>query len=347
MLKTENYDECLHELIKKGRNLNLLLGNGFSIAYDHEIFSYNALQTFMTDLKDPVIDELFKIARSKNLEIIMQQLRVVSDLLNAFGDTSGLNERVTEADEKLRNSLIQAVKALHPEHVFKVPAENIASCYKFLTPFMEKKGNIFTTNYDILLYWVLMRSRCKIGHDGFGYERENPEETNPDEFEYGSELTWGPNIWSQNIHYLHGALHLFDTGINIEKEQYDDTGFILDHIKERMDREEYPVFVTAGDGQDKLSQIFHNQYLSHCYEQLKTINGSLVVFGFQFGEYDHHIIEAVNEAAHHGRGAAEKLFSIYIGVYSESDADYIRSIAHEFKCKVRIFDSAKANIWGK
>lgn len=347
MLKTENYDECLQELRKKRRNLNLLLGNGFSIAYDKEIFSYNALQTFMTDLKDPVIDTLFKIVRSKNLEIIMQQLRVVLELLTVFEDSSGMSDRVSEADEKLRNGLIQAVKKLHPEHVFEVPEDNIASCYEFLTPFLGERGNIFTTNYDILLYWVLMRSGCKICNDGFGYERENPEETNPDEFQYASKLTWGPNITSQNIHYLHGALHLFDTGVEIEKEQYKHTGFILEHIKERMDREEYPVFVTAGDGQDKLSQIVHNQYLSHCYERLKTIHGSLIVFGFQFGEYDHHIIEAVNEAAHHGRGAAEKLFSIYIGVYSEADADYIRSIANQFKCKVRIFDSARANIWGK
>lgn len=326
MLKVERYADCLAELKKKKRNLNLLLGNGFSIAYDHEIFSYNALQTFMGEMNDPVVDELFRVARSKNLEVIMQQLRVVSDLLVAFGDTSGLLERVADADGKLRNGLIEAVKSLHPEHVFKVPEENIAACYRFLRPFMEGRGNIFTTNYDILLYWVLMRSGCKIGHDGFGYERENPEETNPDEFQYASALTWGPNIASQNLHYLHGALHLFDTGVNVEKERYSDAGYILEHIKKRMDREEYPVFVTAGDGRDKLSQIVHNRYLSHCFEKFQSIEGSLVVFGFQFGEYDHHLIEAINIAAQHGRGASDKLFSVYVGVYSEHDADYIRSI---------------------
>lgn len=347
MLKVEKYEDCLSELLSKGRNLNLLVGNGFSISYDHEIFSYNALQKFIDDLDDPVLNKLFNIARSKNLEVIMQQLRIVSELLATFGDMSELTQRIREADDKLRNGLIEAVKALHPEHVFTVPENSISACYKFLSPFIDGEGSVFTTNYDILLYWVLMRSECKKAIDGFGYKRENPEETNPENFEYASTLTWGPNESSQNLHYLHGALHLFDTGKDVEKEQYDGSGNILEHIKQRMDQEKYPLFVTAGDGNDKLSQIVHNQYLAHCFEKLKSINGSLIVFGFNFGEYDHHIIEAINEAANYGRRSPNKIFSIYIGVYSEADAAYIRSIEKEFKCKVRLFDSSKVNLWGK
>lgn len=347
MLQVERYEDCLSELKEKGRNLNLLLGNGFSIAYDHEIFSYNALQSFIEELEDPILDELFKITRSKNLEVIMQQLRVVSELLTAFGDTSELTQKVEDADTKLRTGLIDAVKALHPEHVFTVPDESIAACCEFLKPFLEARGGIFTSNYDILLYWVLMRSECENAIDGFGYERENPDEKNPDNYEYSDTLTWGPNISSQNVHYLHGALHLFDAGVDVEKEQYDGRGYILEHIEERMDREEYPLFVTAGNGDEKLTQIVHNKYLAHCFDELRSINGSLIVFGFQFGEYDHHIIEAINEAANYGRGSASKLFSVYIGVYSDADAEYIRSIESKFLCKVRIFDSSSVNLWGK
>jgi len=346
-LKVENYNDILGELRKKNRNLNLLMGNGFSISYDHKIFSYNALQGFIDKLNDPVLDKLFKIVRSKNLEVIMQQLRVLSELLDAFEDDGKLKTNVLLADEKLRKGLIDAVQSLHPEHVFTVPDKQIQACSKFLMPYLEPQGNIFTTNYDILLYWVLMRSGCKNAIDGFGHERENPEETDPDEFEYSSVLTWGPNIGKQNVHYLHGALHLFDSGINIEKEAYDGNGYILEHIEERMEREEYPVFVTAGDGNDKLSQISHNKYLDYCYEKLKTVNGSLVTFGFNFGEYDNHLIEAINEAAHYGKKSGNKLFSIYIGVFSKEDADYISSIKHKFLCKVRLFDSSNVNLWDK
>lgn len=345
-MKIEDYSVCLAELQRKRRKINLLMGNGFSMAYDPNIFSYNALQTFIADLSDPVVNHLFQVVKSKNLEVIMQQLHVLSDLLDVFGDYGDLKEKVAAADTGLRRGLIDAVQELHPEHVFTVPKEKVATCYKFLEPYLTNGGNIFTTNYDILLYWVLMRSGCRMHNDGFGYELENPEEENPEEQVFSSVLSWGPNSGGQNLHYVHGALHLFDNGIDIEKEMYDSAGYLLHNIEERMAREEYPIFVTAGDGNDKLAQIMHNRYLEHCYRRLCSVQGSLVAFGFNFGDYDEHIIEAINIAAHHGRRSGEKLFSVYIGVYDDGAAEHIKSIVGRFRCKVRIFDSKTANVWG-
>ena len=346
-MKIEAYSDCLAELQSKRRQVSLLLGNGFSISYDSSMFSYNALQTFIAELSDPVVNHLFQVVKSKNLEIIMQQLHVLSDLLDVFGDYDDLKKKVAAADHALRKGLIDAVKSLHPEHVFTVPEEQLTACYKFLEPYLANGGNIFTTNYDLLLYWVLMRSGCRTHIDGFGYELENPEEENSEEQIWSSSLTWGPNVGSQNLHYLHGALHLFDTGIEIEKEMYDNSGYLLCNIEERMGREEYPIFVTAGDGNDKLAQIMHNRYLEHCYGQLPSVKGSLVTFGFNFGEYDEHIIEAINVAAHHGRRSGEKLFSVYIGAYDEEAADHINSIVGKFRCKVRVFDSKSVKVWGQ
>lgn len=346
-MKIEDYTDCLSELRGKGRQIHLFLGNGFSMAYDAKIFSYNALQTFISELSDPVVNHLFDVVKSKNLEVIMQQLHVLSDLLDVFGDYDDLKKKVVAADRSLRKGLIDAVRELHPEHVFTVPDKQIEACYNFLEPYLSNGGNIFTTNYDILLYWVLMRSGCRTHNDGFGYELENPEERNPDEQEWSSVLTWGPNVGGQNLHYLHGALHLFDTGIDIEKEMYDSAGYLLENIEERMGREEYPIFVTAGDGKEKLAQIVHNRYLEHCYSRLQSVEGSLVTFGFNFGEYDDHIIDAINMAAHHGRPRGDKLFSIYIGVYDDATAEHVYSIIGKFRCKVRLFDSRTAQIWGK
>lgn len=346
-MAVEKYSDCLAELKKKGRRIHLLMGNGFSMAYDHEIFSYNALQNFISEINNPILDELFGVVKSKNLEVIMQQLHVLTRLLEVFGDNGEIAARVAEADNLLRVGLVDAVKALHPDHVFKIPEEQIQSCHSFLEPYLAYGGNVFTTNYDILLYWTLMRSGAGNAIDGFGRELENPEELDPDLQQWSSTLTWGPNIAGQNVHYLHGALHLFDNGVDIEKEAYDGERFLLELVKERMDRQEYPVFVTAGDGREKLSQIMHNRYLSHCYKSLSEISGSLVTFGFNFGQYDDHIIDAINVAAHHGHRGAEKLFSIYIGAYSDSDVEYIESIQKKFRCKVRVFDSKSVNVWGR
>ena len=111
----------------------------------------------------------------------------------------------------------------------------------------------------------------------------------------------------------------------------------------RMEKGNYPIFVTAGNGDEKLNHILHNHYLSFCYDKLSTIKGSLVTFGFNFGEYDEHIIRAINLAAK--QDIRNCLRSVYIGVYSDDDKKHIEQIEHKFKCKVNIFDTKTANIW--
>ena len=65
-----------------------------------------------------------------------------------------------------------------------------------------------------------------------------------------SELRWGNNKETQNVFYLHGALPIFDDGIEIIKEEYVHCNLILENIKKRMDNGSYPIFVTAGNGEE-------------------------------------------------------------------------------------------------
>ena len=113
-----------------------------------------------------------------------------------------------------------------------------------------------------------------------------------------------------------------------------------------MEKGEYPIFVTAGDGQQKLKHIMHNRYLTYCYENFCEAEGSLVTFGFNFGPSDDHIIKAINRAAKHGRKSPDKLWSLYIGVYSDEDRKHIENIEGKFKCKVHIYAAKTAPVWG-
>jgi hypothetical protein len=182
--------------------------------------------------------------------------------------------------------------------------------------------------------------------DGCGRERENPDDFVPAEEQTWSELTWGKNRNEQNVFYLHGALPFFDNGIAVTKEEYDERNYLLEKISARMARSEYPIFVTAGDGKEKLTHIMHNRYLTYCYESLCAVEGSLVTFGFNFGPYDEHVIAAINRAAKNGRKTANKLLSIYIGVYSDEDKKHVEGIANKFKCKVHLYDAKSAHVWG-
>ena len=341
-----SFAEVSSYLKKQNRAMSLLLGNGFSMSYDTNIFSYNALHTFLTSQEDELLNKLFGVIKTKNFELIMEQLDTTIALLQAFGSDPALQMQIESARQRLKDALLISVKELHPEHVYKIPAEKSTACANFLRLFLESEGSIYTTNYDLLLYWVLMRQGIANPVDGFGRELENPVEAAEGEEQAWSELIWGPNQSKQNIHYLHGALHLFDSGVNVVKEQYDGNGYLLENISARLDEGSYPIFVTAGNGEEKLEHIRHNRYLTHCYDRLCEVDGSLVTFGFGFGQYDEHIIEAINKAAKFGSKQPPKLWSIYIGVYSDADIQHVKSIEDRFHPKVRLFDARTANVWG-
>lgn len=340
------YDEVLSYLESRNREKHLLLGNGFSMAYDQEIFSYNALYDFIEKLDDPTLSKLFKVVNTKNFEQVMRQLDNFIEMAEAFDDKGKLTEALQNANELLQQSLIEAVSSMHPEHVFELTEEKSAACYAFLNEYIGNNGKLFSTNYDLLLYWVLMRNNSSHSIDGFGRELLNPKDLKKGaEPEFG-ELHWGKNKEEQSVFHVHGTLPFFDTELEIEKEVYTGESYLLENIKERMERKEYPIFVTAGDGEEKLKQIYRNRYLTYCYENLSKIQGSLISFGFNFGEYDEHIIDAINKAAKYGAQSGEKLMSIYVGVFSERGLEHIKSIQHKFDCRVNVYNSQTANIWG-
>jgi Domain of unknown function (DUF4917) len=346
MRHIDQFEEILLDLRAKSRKIHLLIGNGFSMAYDSKIFSYNALADFVEKISDPTVSKLFSVLKTKNFETIMEQLTVFSALLAGLNADPALQSQVKEAHQKLKLSLLDAIKSLHPEHVFKIPQDCIEKCTAFLHNFLDVGGEIFSTNYDLLLYWVLMRGDFPKAVDGFGRELCNPVEVgqrreDPD----WSELLWGPNRANQNVHYLHGTLPLFDVGAEIVKETYSEEGYLLENVGARLDAGQYPLFVTAGNGSEKLTLIRHNRYLANCYDRLCEVDGSLVTFGFGFGQSDEHIIDAINKAAHAEHKNPPKLWSIYIGVNSETGRKHIESIEDKFHLKVSTFDAKTANPW--
>lgn len=344
-LKT--YGEVISYLNSKKRERHLLMGNGFSISYDRDMFSYNALHRFIIDNRDEKVQQIFNVLNTQNFELVMQQLDNFTDIAQVFDVPQNIIEKVDIAVNGLRGGLIEAISSLHPQHVFSVPTNKSKACANFFSEYLNNGGQIFSTNYDLLMYWILMRNDIQNCIDGFGRYAENIDDgefVKEDDIEW-SDLTWGPHKTQQNIHYLHGALPIFDEGSNIIKAESNGE-WLLDVIKRNIQDKKYPIFVAAGDSKQKMEHISHNKYLTFCYDRLTEITGSLIVFGFSFGENDAHIIDAINKAAVFREGKA--LLSVYIGVYSKSDYDHINSIRKMFKCKkLDVFDARTVNIWGE
>ena len=339
-----SFDEIMEYLRKKHRIINLLLGNGFSISYKPDIFSYNALSKFIEETDNVQLKKLFEIVKTKNFEEILDRLTVCYEFLITFGVKKEILDIIQKAENDLKNSLIDAIKNMHPEHVFTIPDAEQNNCLTFLKIFLDSGGEIFSSNYDLLLYWVLMRSKLQeqdaIG-DGFGRYKEGEG----DDVTL-SRLLWGKNCERQKIHYIHGALFLFDDGIDIIKEEYDGE-FLLNNIRKRIDNRQYPIFVAAGNAEQKLRHILHNKYLIFCYDKLSSVCGSIVTHGLSFGVNDTHIIDALNKA-HAQQDQNKKLRSVYIGVYTERDLEHIKTfvVRHFSKTlKINVYDARTAIIW--
>jgi hypothetical protein len=141
---------------------------------------------------------------------------------------------------------------------------------------------IFTLNYDLLLYWVILKTERH--SDGFGLGGEDGGFRT---FRLGAYCT---------TYYMHGALHLF-LGPQLETRKRVVTNFtITDDITSTIRREkQLPLFVAEGSSLQKLARINSVPYLWHCYEELKKITENVFIFGHSASENDKHVYDALFE----------------------------------------------------
>lgn len=89
------------------RPFHLLLGNGFSMAYDPNIFSYRALHEFVVNLNDPVLKRLFEVVDTRDFEMVLKQL----ETLVSLGGALGLDKEAIRRIEEAMTSLLAPPKA--------------------------------------------------------------------------------------------------------------------------------------------------------------------------------------------------------------------------------------------
>lgn len=169
------------------------------------------------------------------------------------------------------------MRVTHPGHREDIEGV-IPSCVEFLTPF----DNIFTLNYDLLLYWVILNDLNRFA-DGFGLGAEENGFRGPFKAEANC-----------NIFNIHGGLHLFRTSTGeIEKRLMGASG-VIDAIARTITAgKRFPVYVAEGTSPAKLSRINSIPYLKHCYERLQASAGVFFVYGHSADINDAHIYDAI------------------------------------------------------
>lgn len=278
-----------HEWAAGGRKANLLLGNGFSMAYDPQRFSYTALATQAIDedrLPDTAV-QLMKASGRPDFEWVMRQLESTAETLATL-DPKGyraLVEQLQRDIAMLREALAHSIAGLHPDRPFDIGEES----YQRVRTFLDSFASIYTVSYDLLLYWALMQDLTDHGprwsDDGFRDSGIAGDET----------VLW--NIYdtgTQNVHYLHGALHLFIGDDGLRKITWKRTErALIDQVRDQLAARRYPLYVAEAKSPAKLARINENGYLTRALRSLASCNHGLVVLGHSLDPNDDHIFEAV------------------------------------------------------
>jgi hypothetical protein len=259
-----SYDEAEKQVGAKSRSL--LLGNGFSAGY----CSYNSLLEKCGLPDGSSCRALFARVNTSNFERIVRALEDAAVVASAYGREAQSQELIADA-KVVREALVNAVRVTHPTHRDEI-TDVIPNCIEFLTPFSK----IFTLNYDLLLYWVIIDTRFG---DGF----------------YGATTANGfrgpfKDELRCNIYSVHGGLHLFQREDGeIEKRLDDGTGVIDAITRTIVEGNRFPIYVAEGTSAAKLAQIKSNSYLNCCYRNLKASTGAFFVFGHSADDTDAHI----------------------------------------------------------
>lgn len=319
-----------------------LLGNGFSIACRPNIFAYGKLfeQADFSKIS-ATAKHAFKALDTQDFERIIKVLRDASKIVAAYAGPPALAASLRADADGLRELLVQTIAASHPAWPGELTEHEYVACRAFLANF----NTIYTFNYDLLLYWVHMHTP-----DGGKPSSDDGFRTPQDDFD-AAYVVWEPDqSHEQNTWFLHGALHVFDSGTEIQKYTWKNTGVrLIDQIRDALSKNYFPLFVSEGTSAEKYERIRHNDYLAKAYRSFSSIQGALFIYGHSLAENDDHYLRCIQ------RG---KVSHLYIGLYGDPNSGgnmFIARRANQLSngrrgrvpLNVSYFDAASAKVWGK
>lgn len=343
MVQIKTFDDCIAQV--GAAKKHLMLGNGFSISLFPSIFNYERLAE---SIESERINMLFDAIGTHDFEFVMRRLLEAVDIVRHYDSSADITSHIHEDIDELKKTLIHVISKSHPPKPSEITDHQYENCRKFLLNF--KEGKTYTFNYDLILYWVLMHfnenKELKLPCDD-GFRHPHSDEYVPEE-ERDTSLHWEIGRESgQTTYYLHGAMHIFSDGSDIEKLSYANLGIPLsEQVKQAVDQDRFPVFISEGSTDHKLARIKKNGYLSRTFSSLKNITGNLFIFGHSIRDEDDHVFDFINQNNNKLR--------IYIGLFGEPTAVHNQKIINKVGCWRKSFpskifefyDSSSVDVWG-
>jgi ribosomal protein L37E len=254
----------------------VLLGNGASMVLWPK-FGYRTLfqvarnlptSAALTNIDEDLFDRL---EAGANFEQVLHDLAIAARVTSALDqDPAPIETRYAH----IRAALIEAVNTVH------VPYSRVSlTTLKRMAVYLGKHDSVFSTNYDLIVYWAMMRDSTAFT-DCFLHGEVDPSLA---------------RSGRTKVYYLHGALHLYRTlHSGTRKNQNTDGADLLRLFGQPVSGEDiFPEFVSEGDANQKRAAIEQSPYLSFAFEQFESFRKPLVIFGSRLGDEDRHIVDAI------------------------------------------------------
>jgi hypothetical protein len=253
----------------------LLLGNGMSINL-WAGFGYSSLHqgATLTQAAQAIFTEL----GTTNFEQCLECLHHANVALRALSQSTA---RVDQTYEEVRDALFTTVGEVHvPWDYFPQDSHDLIALE------IDKHASVFTTNYDLSLYWSQMQTTKPVKIVDFFWAAGH--QFDPTDTRIRSRRTTG-------VYYLHGGLHLWQDDQTGENGKWTSgSGQLLDiHAKYGPKADRRPLFVSEGTSAAKARTIRQSSYLSFCLDQLRDDDQPTLVFGQSLSDQDRHVVEAL------------------------------------------------------
>lgn len=273
-----------------GPDTALLVGNGASRAVWSK-FGYGSLFDEAKWLSPggftPDDLAVFEGMGTSSFEQVLSALRTAVHVFWKMDRTAA--SRARACYDSVRQRLIDTVGHVHIDWMDCSDGDVLAPIGQCAL----EHGTVFTTNYDLLLYWAVMHVMDQYGNRGWF-----------NDFFRQSEFVLDDAMLARRgvrLFYLHGALHLYRTKDGeTRKLKYAEGLSILQLLQRLGNKGEVPLFVAEGDGRDKVRSIKSSDYLSYALEQYDRFSGRFVVFGHSLGEGDEHLVRPLRTAGRPG-----------------------------------------------
>ena len=309
---------------------DILLGNGFSLNLTGS-FKYTSLFTEFLKNCLPEYQEIFTKFGTNNFEAIINKLRDARYINKLFKIRT--NNEIEDAIECLKTGLLLAIKSNHPRSD-AIDHEQL----KRIAVQFNRFNDIFTLNYDLFLYHLIMHTLDKSKKDNtiVAYSDYFWEFCN-----YDKQLKIFMNYQNykyKRVYYLHGALFIFENPIDTVKLiKANESIELIDLIEKEILEGRLPLFVSEGKPEDKIEAIKHNSYLTFAKENLARARESLINFGTSLSAPDYNIVNAIN----HNNNKRNLAISIYTGKQSpDNSKEEVERFQNIFKShKIKFFNS--------